>query len=68
MARVRRPTQAQTVDQLWMFEIADLLLVIIQLCSGLAGNDINAKVGVPEQAVGRSARETADDEASDVPS
>ena len=53
MAPIRSPIQAETVDQFRMFEIADLLLVIIQVRSGLLRNHVDPKVGVAEKSIGR---------------
>jgi hypothetical protein len=61
MAGIRSPGKAKAVDQVRMFEIADLLLVVIQIRSGLVRSDVDSKVGVSEKAVGRRARQTAND-------
>jgi hypothetical protein len=63
IAWVGLPFQAETVDQLRMFEVADQLVVIVGICSriGMLCIGVGAEIGVDEQAIGGRACQAAYD-------
>src|SRR5262249_17742799 len=60
MAGIRGPDQAQTVDQIRMFEIANLGRIVVEVRIGMWGIEVDPEIRILEHAVRGRAREAPD--------